>query len=60
MVNILPNQEDLLKAFESFETHDSKVKVVGCSVCGCFVKLDDKESQPCEHLIEMFKGCEDW
>ena len=49
-----PSQQQLLDAFQSIETHDLKVNVVGCSVCGCLVKLDDENSMPCEHLIELF------
>ena len=52
--------EDLVEAFASIENHDLKAHVIICAVCGCMVNFNEKNQVMCEHLQEMFEGCEGW
>jgi len=50
--------KELIEAFSEIEKHDLVVNTIICSTCGRVVCLSDKETFPCEHLLEMFKDME--
>ena len=56
---MIPNQEELLKAFSSIEGKRSPliVSTMICSVCGHVFRVKDKTSKPCDHLRELAR---DW
>ena len=51
--------EEILKAFKSIEKYDLKPSTIICTVCGCVFVVDDKNTNPCEHLVEMAESCKD-
>ena len=52
--------EELAEAFAAIEKHFLKPATIICSVCGCVISINDKETSPCEHLKQLAEECKDW
>ena len=53
----IPTPEEFAGAFEEINKNfpAMKINTVVCSYCNCSFTIDDENSKPCEHLVQMFQ-----